>query len=402
MFRIHHFLREARSPGPVPARRDLPGPVVIWNLLRRCNLACRHCYTNSYDRDFAGELTTAQAFGVLDDLKTAGVRVLMLSGGEPLLRPDTLEIAARAKALGFFTGLSSNGTHIGAHNIAAIAAVGFDYLGVSLDGLGATNDEFRRTAGAFERALTGLRLARDVGIKVGVRTCLTQQTAKDLPAMLRFLDDEGIDKFYLSHLNYTGRGYTNRGADAHVEMTRWALDLVIEEAWRSLERGVEREFVTGNNDADGVFLLRWVERRLPERAAHVRACLAAWGGNATGVNIANIDAKGDVHPDSFFQSYRLGNVLERPFRDIWRDTSDPLMRGLKQRPRPVTGRCGACPFLDVCNGNTRVRAWMLERDFWAEDPGCYLSDGELGMGARPALAAALPSTRATGPEAAGS
>ncbi|MBI1949445.1 MAG: heme d1 biosynthesis radical SAM protein NirJ [Deltaproteobacteria bacterium] len=379
MFRIHHFVREALQPGPVPPRRDLPGPVVIWNLIRRCNLACRHCYTNSYDKDFPGELTTTQVFQGLADLKAAGVRVLMLSGGEPLLRPDLFEIAARAKELGFYTGLSSNGTRIGAHNIEAIAAVGFDYLGVSLDGLGATNDEFRRTAGAFEAALAGLRLARDHGIKVGVRTCLTQQTAHDLPAMLRFLETEGIDKFYLSHLNYTGRGYINRGVDAHGEMTRAALELLFEEARRCLEQGVEREFVTGNNDADGVYLLRWVERHLPERAAHVRACLAAWGGNATGVNIANIDATGDVHPDSFFQSYTLGNILRRPFKDIWSDVSDPFLRGLKQRPRPVSGRCGACSHLDVCNGNTRVRAFMLSKDFWAEDPGCYLSDEELGV-----------------------
>ncbi len=377
MFRIHHFMREARSPGPVPPRRDLPGPVVIWNLIRRCNLACRHCYTNSYDQDFAGELSTSQVFQGLSDLKAAGVRVVMLSGGEPLLRPDIFEIATRAKELGFFTGLSSNGTRIGPHNIDDIVRVGFDYLGVSLDGLGATNDEFRRKEGAFAQARAGMRLARDRGLKVGIRTCLTQQTAKDLPAVLRFVEDEGIDKFYLSHLNYTGRGYINRGADAHVEMTRWALGLLFDEAWRCAEQGIEREIVTGNNDADGVFLLRWIEQRMPERAEHLRACLQAWGGNSTGVNIANIDAVGDVHPDSFFQSYTLGNILRRPFKDIWQDTSDPFMRGLKARPRPVTGRCAACPSLDVCNGNTRVRAWMLSEDFWAEDPGCYLLDDEL-------------------------
>jgi Fe-coproporphyrin III synthase len=379
MFRIHHFMREALTPGPVPTRRDLPGPVVIWNLIRRCNLACRHCYTNSYDKDFAGELSTAQVFQGLADLKDAGVRVVMLSGGEPLLRPDIFQIATRAKELGFYTGLSSNGTRIGPHNIEDIARVGFDYLGVSLDGLGATHDSFRRKEGAFDEAVAGVRLARDRGLKVGIRTCLTQQTAHDLPAMLRFIEEERIDKFYMSHLNYTGRGFTNRGADAHDEMTRWALDMLFDEALRCQQQGIEREFVTGNNDADGVYLLRWIEGRMPERAAHMRACLAAWGGNATGINIANIDSVGDVHPDSFFQNYTLGSILRRPFREIWSDVSDPLMRGLKQRPRPVTGRCGACPYLDVCNGNTRVRAFMVSKDPWGEDPGCYLSDEELGI-----------------------
>ncbi len=372
MFRVHHFMRQLAHPTPAPPRRDLPGPVVIWNLIRRCNLACKHCYTNSFDRDFEGELSTAQVFRVLEDLWAAQVRVLVLSGGEPLLRPDIFAIGRRAKAMGFYTGLSSNGTRIDAANVEELAGVGFAYLGVSLDGLGATNDAFRRKEGAFHEALTGIRLARDHGVKVGLRFCLTRETANDLPGILRFLEQERIDKFYLSHLNYSGRGRINRRTDAHFAMTRAAMTLLFEEAWRCERAGNGREFVTGNNDADGVFLLRWVQRHFPDRVEHLRAHLLAWGGNATGVNIANIDSQGEVHPDSFWGSYALGNVLERPFGEIWADTSDPLMRGLKQRPRPVRGRCATCPELALCNGNTRVRAWAETNDFWAEDPGCYL------------------------------
>ena len=117
MFRISSYVREIVTPTPLGPRRHPPGPVVIWNLIRRCNLTCKHCYSISTDKDFAGELDTGEVFRVMDDLKAFRVPVLILSGGEPLLRPDIFEIAARAKAMGFYVGLSSNGTLIDEHNI---------------------------------------------------------------------------------------------------------------------------------------------------------------------------------------------------------------------------------------------------------------------------------------------
>ena len=380
MLRISQYMREIRQPTPLAEKRTPSGPVVIWNLVRRCNLTCQHCYSISCDKDFPGELTTAEACQVMDDLKAFGVPVLILSGGEPLLRPDILELARRAKSLGFYVGLSSNGTLIGPHNVDAIAGSGFDYVGISLDGMESTHDRFRRKQGAFRAALNGVRLCRGAGIKVGVRFTLTEGNAAELPAILHLLDEERIDKFYLSHLNYAGRGNVNRRKDAFLETTRAAMDLLFDACWRDLERGVDREYVTGNNDADGVYLLLWARRRFPQSGDHLRAKLAQWGGNASGVNIANIDNLGNVHPDTYWWHHNLGNVRARPFSEIWRDTSDPLMAGLKAKPRPVKGRCGACRYLDICGGNTRVRAFQLTGDPWQEDPACYLSDAELEVG----------------------
>jgi radical SAM protein with 4Fe4S-binding SPASM domain len=118
---------------------------------------------------------------------------------------------------------------------------------------------------------------------------------------------------------------------------------------------------------------------MPERAGDLQRRLEQWGGNATGVAIANIDNLGNVHPDTMWWSYSLGNVRERPFSAIWQDTSDPVMAGLKARPRRVKGRCAACAYFDICGGNTRVRAMQLTGDPWEEDPGCYLSDEEIGV-----------------------
>lgn len=205
------------------------------------------------------------------------------------------------------------------------------------------------------------------------------QNAQDLPALLELQKAEHIDKFYLSHLNYSGRGKSNRGRDAHFEITKWALDLLFTAAWQSAQLEDEREFVTGNNDTDGVYLLFWVRDNFPEMENHVRAKLAQWGGNSSGVNIANIDNLGNVHPDSFWWDYTLGSIRERPFSQIWTDHSDPLIKGLKAEQRKIGGRCGRCSSFDVCNGNTRVRAFQVHHDAWAEDPGCYLDNDELGL-----------------------
>lgn len=379
MFRVTQFMKELQQPTPVRPRRDPPGPVVIWNLIRRCNLRCKHCYSISADTDFPGELSTAEVLTVMEDLRACGVPVLILSGGEPLLRPDIFEISARAKALGFYVGLSSNGTPIDERLIDRIAEADYDYVGISLDGIGAVHDAFRRQEGAFDRSLNAVRLCRDRGIKVGLRFTLTLDNAEHLPALLRLADDEGVDKFYLSHLNYAGRGNKNRGDDATFALTRCALDLLFEVAWEAVARGENKEFVTGNNDADGVYLLHWAARRFPDRVEHVLGKLAQWGGNASGVNVANIDNEGNVHPDTFWWHYSLGNVRARPFSAIWRDVSDPIMAGLKQRPRAIGGRCGACDHFAICGGNTRIRALQLTGDPWAEDPGCYLTNAEIGI-----------------------
>lgn len=377
MFRVSQLMRDLFRP-TMPSQRSKPsGPVVIWNLIRRCNLACRHCYSISADTDFPGELSTDQIFSVMDDLKAFGVPVLILSGGEPLLRSDIYDIATRAKNMGFYVGLSTNGTLIDASNTARIAGLGLNYVGISLDGIKETHDRFRHMAGAYDRSLAAIRLCRDAGIKVGVRFTVTQDNQHDLPALLELAGQERIDKFYLSHLNYAGRGNINRKSDAYHETSRKVMDLLFDTSWSYVQRGIDKEFVTGNNDADGVYFLYWVRRKFPHLEKSVREKLVLWGGNSSGVNIANIDNLGHVHPDTMWWHHSVGNVRERPFSEIWNDISDPLMAGLKARPRNVKGRCGECQYFDICGGNTRVRALQLTGDPWEEDPGCYLSDEEI-------------------------
>ncbi|MDH3666136.1 MAG: heme d1 biosynthesis radical SAM protein NirJ [Paracoccaceae bacterium] len=380
MFRLSHYMRQLVEPTPVRKRGNgAVKPVVIWNLTRRCNLRCRHCYTTSADVAFPGELTNQQAMETLEDLGRFGIPALILSGGEPLARPDLFHIAKRARGMGMYLALSTNGTQVVGETADQVAKIGFDYVGISLDGIGATNDWFRGREGAFDEALAGIRACKARGIKVGVRFTITRDNEHQLPELLDLCDCEGIDKFYLSHLVYAGRGDKHRGEDARWNHSRRAMDLLIDRAWIAASEGLPLEIVTGNNDADAVYFLRWAEDRFPaEKVAHLEAHLEAWGGNSSGVGVANIDPQGKVHPDTYWSDYTIGSVKEAAFSELWTG-DDPMLQQLRLRPRPLKGRCGACTYKAVCGGNTRIRALQLTGDPWAEDPACYMEDAEIGI-----------------------
>ena len=383
MFRLTEYMQQLANPTPVRHRRGSGGvkPVVIWNLTRRCNLRCRHCYTVSADVHFPGELSHEQAMDTLDDLGQFGIPALILSGGEPLDRFDFFDIAEAARKMEKirYLALSTNGTKIHGENADRIAEIGFQYVGISIDGIGKTNDWFRGVDGAFDEAVRGVRECKKRGIKVGLRFTLTRDNAGQLPDLLKLCDDEGVDKFYLSHLVYAGRGDKNRGEDAVHAHTRAALDLLIDRAWTGVTENRPLDIVTGNNDADAVYLMRWAERHFDKvRLDNLRDHLEAWGGNSSGLGVANIDTQGNVHPDTYWSDYTIGSVKQTPFSELWTG-NDPMLAQLRRRPRPLKGRCGKCAFQSVCGGNTRIRALQLTGDPWAEDPACYLSNSEIGL-----------------------
>jgi heme d1 biosynthesis radical SAM protein NirJ len=383
MFRLTEYMHQLVTPTPVRKRGTGPvKPVVIWNLTRRCNLKCRHCYTVSADVDFPGELSHEQAMETLEDLGRFKVPALILSGGEPLDRRDLFEIAERGRQLVRVLALSTNGTKIHGAVADRVAEVGFDYVGISIDGIGATNDWFRGVDGAFADALRGVRECKARGVRVGLRFTLTEGNHQHLPDLLKLCDDEGVDKFYLSHLVYAGRGDKNRGEDAAHLRTRAALDLLLDKAWAAASgTGSPLDVVTGNNDADAGYFLQWAEARFDAaKVANLRDHLAAWGGNSSGLGVANIDFLGKVHPDTYWSDYTVGNVKDTKFSDLWTG-GDQMLELLRTRPRPLKGRCGACGLRDICGGNTRIRALQLTGDPWAEDPACYMSNAEIGIDA---------------------
>lgn len=354
-------------------------PIVVWNVSRRCNLSCMHCYSNSANTDYEGELTTDQAKAMIRDLEAFGVPVLLFSGGEPLMRKDLFELNAFAHAHHLRTVISTNGTLIDEKVAARIKEAAIDYVGVSLDGIGARNDMFRGRTGAFSAALKGIRNLVAAKQKVGLRFTITRHNYPDLKDILKLVEDEAIDRVCFYHLVYSGRGSSMTEDDLSRPDMRACIDSICDWAVDMHKRGIHKEVLTVDNHADAIYVYLRTLKKDPAKAKEVLTLLQYNKGNASGIAIANVDNKGNVHADQFWQSHTFGNVLERKFGDIWMDTSDEVMKRLKDRKKYIKGRCGKCTYLELCNANFRIRAEAVYGDMWQQDPACYLSDEEIGI-----------------------
>jgi radical SAM protein with 4Fe4S-binding SPASM domain len=366
----------AGAPQSARARR----PVVVWNLSRTCNLKCMHCYSDSAAMKYDGELSFDEGCKLLDDLAAFGVPAVLMSGGEPLARKDTLQLAAHARSRGLKLTLSTNGTLIDKKTARSIKKLGFAYVGISLDGAGSTNDLFRGVTGAFDRAVRGIRNLKAVGQKVGLRLTLSPHTVADLDATFDFIEREGVERACFYHLVPAGRGKDTRQLSA--AQTRAALDTIFRRTRELVAKGDPREILTVDNHADGPYAyLRLAEAGNPLAARAYE--LMRWnggGGSSSGTGIADIDWLGEVHPDQFSRWISFGNVKQRPFSEIWSDESNPMLQALRNRKDHIEGRCRSCRFFDVCGGNFRARAYAMTGNVWASDPGCHLTDDEISVG----------------------
>jgi radical SAM protein with 4Fe4S-binding SPASM domain len=352
-------------------------PIVVWNITRRCNLKCIHCYSDSDAREYPGELNWEQCQGVIDDLAGYGIPALLLSGGEPLIHPRFFDIASYARQKGIKLTLSTNGTLIDHATAARLKALQFAYVGISLDGIGATHDHFRGRQGAFEKAVSAFRSCKAVKQKVGLRLTLSANNIADLDKILDFIEQEDIERVCFYHLVYSGRG--SNVVDVSHEQTRVAIDKIIDRTEQWNEAGKPREVLTVDQPADGAYLYLRMLRENPDRAEEVLNLLKWNGGgtNSSGRGIGNIDTQGNVHPDQFWQSLTLGNVKDRPFSEIWRDQSNGTLAALRDRTKKLEGKCANCRFLNICGGGFRVRAVQVHGNLWAPDPACYLSNEEI-------------------------
>jgi Fe-coproporphyrin III synthase len=356
-------------------------PVTVWNVTRRCNLRCVHCYTDSENIRYPDELTTEEGKAFLGDLADFEVPAILFSGGEPLVRKDLFELVGRAVELGLRPTLSTNGTLIDKKTAARIKESGFTYVGISLDGIGEVNDCFRGKKGAFDLAMRGFRNLVELGQRVGLRLTLTRRNYQDLDKIFDFIEEEKIDRACFYHLVYAGRGASITESDLTHRQSRHALDIIMRRTEDFHRRGLKKNILTVDNHVDGVYLLRHLEQRQSPRAEKVRK-LMEWNRGGTfssGVGIGDVDFFGEVHPDQFWMHYSFGNVRKRKFSEIWTDTSDPLMSGLKNRPEKIKGRCRLCRYFNICGGAMRVRADKIYNDPFGPDPACYLTDEEIGL-----------------------
>lgn len=354
-------------------------PVVVWNVGRRCNLRCVHCYSQSRDEDYPNELSHEDGLKLLGDLADFGVPVVLFSGGEPLLRPDIFELIQYATGRKMRAVVSTNGTLITPEIAVRLKEAGLSYVGISLDGLEPTNDRFRGVKGAFRQALDGVQNCQRTGVKVGLRFTMTRQNFRDVGGILDLIEREGIPRVCFYHLVYAGRGskLIHEARMSHEE-TRSTVDLILARTKAFHDAGKAVEVLTVDNHTDGPYIHLRLLAENPKRAEEVYALLKMNGGNNSGVGIGCVSWDGSVHPDQFWRHYSCGNVKDRPFSRIWTDPAEPLLSKLRARKPYLKGRCGGCQWLEICNGNFRVRAEAVTGDLWAPEPDCYLSDKEIG------------------------
>ncbi|MBI4372937.1 MAG: radical SAM protein, partial [Candidatus Omnitrophica bacterium] len=294
------------KPYAVPQSASERRPIVVWNITRMCNLKCLHCYSDSERKHYKGELSTKEAKAVIDDLASFKVPAVLFSGGEPLLRPDLIELAEYARQLGLRTTLSTNGTFINAKVAAQIKQAHFSYVGVSLDGINSIHDHFRGVEGAFRKTLAGIRNLISVRQKTGLRLTLTDYTINQVDLLFDLIEREGIHRVCFYHLVPSGRGKEIFAIDP--EKTRQGIDRILKRTELILKNGYPLEVLTVDNHADGPYIYLKLKESGDPRAEEVYQRISWNGGGlySSGIGIACIDSQGHVHPDQFWMQSSLG------------------------------------------------------------------------------------------------
>lgn len=374
--------RPTWNPGLDPplatAERALPH-VVAWNLTRRCNLACAHCYIAAGSWHAAdGEMDTDRAFEIVDQIVAANpAALLILSGGEPLVRDDLEAIAARASGAGATVVVGTNGTRLSAARIASLQAAGVSGVAVSVDSLDPVyHDRFRHGAGSLEETKAAVERCREAGLDVVVQTTVTRGNRDEIPAIAAWAADRGAVSFNVYFLVRTGRGEGMAALEPE-ESDAVLVDLLeLEEVYRG------RMMVRSKCQPQ---IMRHVhERRIHEREAageDAGSPLAAYPTRCPcGVHYARITPEGKVTPCPY-SPVVAGDLADATFGEIW-ETSEVFER---IRAGALGGRCGRCEYREVCGG-CRARAYAETGDYMAEDPACaYEPTGEAAL-VKPAAA----------------
>ena len=216
-------------------------------------------------------------------------------------------------------------------------------------------------------------------MRVGLRLTLTQRNAQDIEGLFDFFEAQGVERACFYHLVPSGRGRAIANDDLTHAQTREALDRILARTRLFRQAGRKTDILTVDNHVDGAYLYLKLLAEGSDRSAEVWKLLTWNGGGlySSGVGIGCIDFNGHVHPDQFWWHYDLGDIRDRPFSEIWTDSEEPLLKGLRDRRGRIKGRCRECRFFDACGGSLRVRADVAAGDPWAPDPACYLTDDEI-------------------------
>ena len=352
-------------------------PVIVWNCTQRCNLNCVHCYSHSQVASQVNEMTTLEGKKMIDSLARFGTPVLLFSGGEPLIREDLFVLAEHAVQQGLRAVISTNGTLLSQAIVDRLKDIGVAYVGVSLDGTQEVNDRFRGAPGAFEKAIQGIQRCRNSDLKVGIRFTITRSNSSEVPAIFQLIRQYDIPRICFYHLVYSGRATSLLDEALSHQQTREVVDGIIDETARLHREGRKTQVLTVDNHADGPYLYLRLKREGSARAAESLELLKRNGGNASGTRIGCVSWDGELHPDQFSRNISLGNIRSSDFKELWTNSHNDLLNRIRNKHQHLKGRCASCKWLDICAGNLRARAQAVNKDLWAPDPACYLTDEEI-------------------------
>lgn len=371
MFRLSNLIKSTIED---EKSRTINGSIAIWNLTNRCNLSCLHCYSKA-DPKGKDILSLEEIKENILRLKESNVNFVILSGGEPLLRSDIFEIAQYMREKGIITYLSTNGMYIKETNVKKIID-NFNYIGISIDGIEEIHDLFRGQKNSYSKAINAIKLIQKNAGKVGIRFTITKETKNSFYQMFELCEKLNVNKLYISHLVYSGRGKENLDIDISKEERREYVNYIIDKAFEYYEKGKDIDIVTGNMEMDAILLLKRFEDKYPQKVTLLKDKLKNWGGNSAGKRLLNLDWLGNVKPDPFFP-FSIGNYFQTPFNNIWDTTNNEILNRLREVPRKIKGKCQECIYLNICNGGSRARAYAISGDLWDEDPSCYLTLNEI-------------------------
>ncbi|WP_321413409.1 heme b synthase [uncultured Desulfobacter sp.] len=347
--------------GPPSAGKNNTLRLVAWETTRRCNLTCKHCRAAAEDHAYKDELTTEESFKLLDQIREVGQPIIILTGGEPLLRDDIFDIAAYGDKIGLRMVMAPNGTLLNEDNVARLIESGIKRISVSLDGAtAASHDAFRGLEGAFDGAVNGIKTAKAAGLEFQINTVITKTNLDEIPDILALAESIGAAAHHIFLLVPTGRGKyivdTAIDAKEYEETLNWFYDqrdktslqlkaTCAPHYYRILRQRAKAEGKKVTFETHGL-------------DAVTRGCLA-------GTGFCFISHVGRVQTCGFLD-VTCGDIRTQHFKDVWENS--PVFNKLRDFNN-LEPKCGLCEYKQVCGG-CRARAYEATGDYLAQEPLC--------------------------------
>jgi radical SAM protein with 4Fe4S-binding SPASM domain len=343
--KCEYYLKMGYSPKATPTSEKYTPLIISWNVTRKCNLKCSHCYINASTDDqkneLTDELTTEQAKKLMDQIAEVSSPMLILSGGEPLMRKDIFELIRYGTQKGIKMAMGSNGALIDAEVAAKLKDAGIKTVSISLDStIPDKHDEFRGVKGSWQKSINAIKALKESGILVQVNTTLTQDNYNEIDDIMNLSEKMGVENFHLFFLVTTGRG--RKIADVSPAM---------------YERMIQENLANTNRHRLNVRhscapqFMRIAKGMNIDMRQWIRGCIA-------GLYYCRIFPNGEVTPCPYLP-IKLGNVKEKAFKEIWFNSD--VFKALRN-PDTLKGKCGACEYKILCGG-CRARAYGLSSDF---------------------------------------